>query len=154
MCAFFTQEQPINVSAPSRTGRTKYSRSIPVSPSGRKTMNPQKKPLNMISTGIANHTKSWPLTRSLLYKAALLLVFWGPPASFAQGGSCANATGSAPITITASGTTTVIAARTNQNIHICSVNFSPSATVNVTLTTVGTGAANLTGTYQNIATLF
>lgn len=63
-----------------------------------------------------------------------------------------NCNNRALISVTASGTTTVIPAASGLAVHVCSVSFSDSTAVNVAFFSVGTGGAAITGTYQNVST--
>lgn len=71
--------------------------------------------------------------------------------AFGQNSLCS---GQAPITITTSGTTTVIVADAARNIHVCKVTFALSAASDITfVATNGGGNTNISGVYKGVQTL-
>lgn len=91
-----------------------------------------------------------------LVLAAIALV-GGCGLAHAQGTSTGTCSGQAAITVSAAGTTQIVPAVTGQQIRICHLSLSSSVAITVQLVSgtgsnCGTGTANITGTYQNVAT--
>lgn len=84
---------------------------------------------------------------------ALALATLLAPTQWAQQPVASPCNQQAAISLSSSGTTTVITPAGNNVIHVCVIEFSSSASVNVTFVGVASGGnTNLSGAYQSIAT--